>query len=169
MHVCASAVHACMLLCYLLKFLAARPPHQHPYGQCQSCSVSMYTQVASLQEAFPGMVGTFYMSYLSHEEHISADAAVCASIHPSSGSAVSKLALPSTASGAVLQASTAHAAASRCCEAAQVHVPKITFLYRCQPPLGSPPMCSPWLTQNLVTCLQEAAFGYEGGQLMLAT
>ena len=90
-------------------------------------------QVASLQETLPGMVSTFFMSYLQEEELHSQqlgsqqqqqsmtpppDATV--TISSIAASPVSKLALPSTSTGTVIAPDSQ----------AQAHVPKITFLYR---------------------------------------
>lgn len=114
-------------------------------GRCKSLNLPLLVQVASLQEMLPGMVSTFFMSYIQEDdsppEHASGpqpmqtdqlqnrmtsqtDAAV--TVTQAAGVPAHKLAMHTTASSAVAVPSTGCSD-----QEPQLHVPKIAFLYKC--------------------------------------
>ncbi|KAK9814927.1 hypothetical protein WJX73_002195 [Symbiochloris irregularis] len=112
--------------------------------RCLTLFVTHYPKVASLQEALPGMVSTFFMSYIQEDESLPdhssgpqpmqtdqlqnrmlprTDAAV--TVTQATGSPIRKLAMHTTASSAVAGPSPGSSNKEE-----QLHVPKIAFLYK---------------------------------------
>lgn len=82
-------------------------------------------QVAKVQDAFPGMVAAFFMSYLQEDDSPQPAPDATVRLRPADVSR-KKLDMPSTASGAVLKENAQQPGGLP-----DVQVPKITFLYRC--------------------------------------